>query len=415
MLANVVAQASSFLSLLIAARLLGKEQYGRFALVQSTVNTFIGVGALGLGITATKYVSEYRVRMPERVGRVLGLSCLVAIVAALVFAIGYFITCPFIVSSDYVGRIRIGAICIFFTALNGYQQGALAGFENFRRIARISAMTAFLNPVVMAISTQYFGLAGALTALSFNSFLVWCFYHFAVEQECRRWNCRLIFRGILAESRCLLSMSAPASLSGIVASLATWTSTLMLSKQADGLNQLALWSAANSFRLIVMFVPLVLVRVMMPRLNSLQFEARSHRLVQLFRVFVLSTACVAAGVAFFFAMFGQQLLGLFGKGFLDTNGVLQIVLLSAVIEAVAGSLSQALVIQGRMWHQVFAMASWSLVLVAVARISIQTGARGIALANLVAWTAAILIYFRVGRLREASGRSEPMFAGVINE
>ena len=210
-------------------------------------------------------------------------------------------------------------------------------------------------------------------------------------------------------------MSAPASLSGIVASFATWTSTLLLSKQADGLDQLAIWSAANSFRLIVMFIPLVLVRVMMPRLNSLRFEAQSHRLVQLFRVFVLSTACVAGGVAFFFAMFGQQLLGLFGKGFLDTNGVLQIVLLSAVIEAVAGSLSQALVIQGRMWHQVFAMASWSLVLVAVTRISIHTGARGIALANLIAWTTAILIYVRVGRLQEVSGPSEPMFAGVTNE
>src|SRR5947209_10780226 len=143
MVANVLAPASSFLSLLIAARLLGKEQYGRFALVQSTVNTFVGVGALGLGITATKYVSEYRVRQPERVGRVLGLSCSVAIVAALVFAIGYLIACPFIVSWDYIGRVRIGAICIFFTALNGYQLGALAGFENFGRIARLSAMTAF--------------------------------------------------------------------------------------------------------------------------------------------------------------------------------------------------------------------------------------------------------------------------------
>ena len=66
--------------------------------------------------------------MPERVGRVLGLSSLVAIVAALIFAIGYFITCPFIVSSDYVGRIRIGAICIFFTGLRVTGRG-LCGFE----------------------------------------------------------------------------------------------------------------------------------------------------------------------------------------------------------------------------------------------------------------------------------------------
>ncbi len=415
MLANVLAQASSFLSLLVAARLLGKEQYGRFALVQSTVNTFIGVGALGLGVTATKYVSEYRVKMPERVGRVLGLSCSVAIAAAFVFAAAYFITCPLIVSAAYVGRVRIGAICIFFTALNGYQLGALAGFENFRRIARISATTAFLNPILVVVLTHYFDLAGALTALSFNSFLTWCFYHFAVEEECRRWNCRLVFRGILAEGRCLVSISAPASLSGIVASLAAWTSTLMLSKQSDGLNQMALWSAAGSFRLIVMFIPLVLVRVMMPRLNSLRAQSHSAKLVGLFRVFVLSTAFIAGGVASLFLIFGQHLLALFGKGFLDTDGVLPIVLLSAVIEAVAGSLSQALVIQGRMWQQVFAMASWSLVLVVVAQVTVFAGARGIALANLIAWAVAILIYFRVCRLGEASEQPKAISAGVTNE
>jgi len=74
MLATALTQAGSFLGLLVVARILGKEQFGRFALVQGTVNTLIGLGALGLGITATKYVSEYRVSQPQRAGRILGLS-----------------------------------------------------------------------------------------------------------------------------------------------------------------------------------------------------------------------------------------------------------------------------------------------------------------------------------------------------
>jgi O-antigen/teichoic acid export membrane protein len=415
MLANVLGQASSFLSLLIAARLLGKEQYGRFALIQSTVNTFIGVGALGLGITATKYVSEYRVRAPERVGRVLGLSCSIATVAAFAFAAAYLFACPLMVSGDYVGRIQVGAICVFFTALNGYQLGALAGFENFRTIARVSAIAACLNPVATAVLAHYFALMGALAALSLNSVIVWCFYHFAVKGECRRWNCAVAFHGILAESRCLFTMSAPASLSGIVASLATWISTLMLSKQSNGLDQLALWSAANSLRLMVMFIPLILVRVMMPRLNFLRAHTQERPYAHAFRIFILSTACTSGGMGLFLAICSQQLLSLFGKGFVDADGVVHILLLSAVIEAVAGSLSQALVVQGRMWHQMATMAAWSLVLVAITRITAHAGARGIAIANLVAWSVAVCIYFGVARIREETRWAQSNFGGVTNE
>lgn len=414
MLASVLTQASSFLSILIAARLLGKEQYGRFALVQSTVNTFIGVGALGLGITATKYVSEYRLSSPERVGRVLGLSCSVATVAAFAFAVAYLLACPFIVGEAYLGRVRIGAICVFFTALNGYQLGALAGFENFRTIARVSATAALMNPAVTALLAHYFELAGALASLSLNSFVVWWVYHFAVKEECRRWNCTPTFRGILGESRCLLTMSAPASLSGIVASLATWISTLMLSNQPDGLDQLALWSAANSLRLMVMFIPLILVRVAMPRLNFLRVHTQEHRFIHAFRVFVFTTACTSGGMGIFLALFSEQLLALFGKGFSDTGGVVHILLVSAVVEAVAGSLSQALVVQGRMWHQVLAMGSWSLVLVAIAGMTAQAGARGIAIANLIAWSIAIGIYLRVAHVREENSRSQPILKGIID-
>ncbi len=85
-LGSVATQGASFLSLLIVARLLGKEPYGRFALVQSTVNTFIGAAALGLGVTATKYVSEYRAAQPQRLGRIFSMSSAAALLAAIGFA-----------------------------------------------------------------------------------------------------------------------------------------------------------------------------------------------------------------------------------------------------------------------------------------------------------------------------------------
>ena len=45
---------------IICARILGKEMFGELGIVRSTFNMFIVVGASGIGVTATRYISAYR-------------------------------------------------------------------------------------------------------------------------------------------------------------------------------------------------------------------------------------------------------------------------------------------------------------------------------------------------------------------
>ena len=45
---------------IVVANILGKEQYGELGLVRSTINMFVIFGAAGLGLTATKYIAEFR-------------------------------------------------------------------------------------------------------------------------------------------------------------------------------------------------------------------------------------------------------------------------------------------------------------------------------------------------------------------
>ena len=48
----------------MVARILGKGAFGQFALILSTAIAITSVAGLGLGVTATKYVSEYRTADP---------------------------------------------------------------------------------------------------------------------------------------------------------------------------------------------------------------------------------------------------------------------------------------------------------------------------------------------------------------
>ena len=44
---------------IVCARILGKEVFGEFGMIRSTIGLFIVLGSAGIGITATRFISLY--------------------------------------------------------------------------------------------------------------------------------------------------------------------------------------------------------------------------------------------------------------------------------------------------------------------------------------------------------------------
>ena len=175
-LGSAVAQGGSFVSSIVVARVLGKEAFGQFAMIQSTVVALSVLAGLGLGITATKFVSEYRTSQPEKLGSILGLSSMVAWLGAICFAIGMALVGPTI-SGSLAAATRISTIYILFIAANAYQLGALAGFEAFPRIARIGVIYGAANVLLTWSFAHWWGLNGAVLSQGAAAFLLWLLYH----------------------------------------------------------------------------------------------------------------------------------------------------------------------------------------------------------------------------------------------
>ena len=58
----------------VCARILTQQQYGQLGIVRSTVNMFVVFGSAGLGMTAAKYISEYRHGHTERISSIYQLT-----------------------------------------------------------------------------------------------------------------------------------------------------------------------------------------------------------------------------------------------------------------------------------------------------------------------------------------------------
>ncbi len=51
---------------IVVARIMGQELYGEFGMAKSTLNMLMIFGSAGLGLTATKYIAEYRKDNPQK-------------------------------------------------------------------------------------------------------------------------------------------------------------------------------------------------------------------------------------------------------------------------------------------------------------------------------------------------------------
>jgi O-antigen/teichoic acid export membrane protein len=139
----VISQGLALVALIVAARVLGKTQFGEYGMIASTVGALGVFAGLGLGLTATKFVAEHRLRDPGRAGRILGLSTETAVVSGLVVSVSLYVLAPVLAertlnAPQLVWELRLGCALLFLNALNGMQTGALCGLEAFKAIAWVT-------------------------------------------------------------------------------------------------------------------------------------------------------------------------------------------------------------------------------------------------------------------------------------
>jgi len=155
---------------IVCARLLGEAGFGALGMIQSTVGMFGVLAGLGLGLTSTKYVAEFRRSDPERAGRILGLSATAAFFAGLLMAAALILAAPLLsrtvlAAPSLVGPLALGAGLVFFGAINGAQTGALAGLEAFATIARVNLWSGILSFPLIVFGVWSGGIAGAIAGM----------------------------------------------------------------------------------------------------------------------------------------------------------------------------------------------------------------------------------------------------------
>lgn len=412
LIGTVFARGFSVLASIVVARQLGKEGFGELGIIQSTVLNLSVFTAYGLGMTATKHVAEFRANDPERAGRILVLSGIVAAVSGACLALVLTIIAPWLATHtlaapQLAGLLRIGALLLFLSSLNGAQVGALAGFEAFRTIARVNLLTGIPTFVCMVGGVLLGGLPGAVWGLVMGTAIGWLVAHLAVRKEAAKYGVPLSFRGIGREIPILRNFSLPAILASALFGPVGWVCSAMLVNEQDGYAQMGIFNATNQWFALIMFLPGLIGQVVLPILAEsvgAGDTARSRRILQLT---VMANTVAVAPLVLIASLASPWLMSLYGAGFAPAWPVMAISLATAGLLAVQNPVSQTLNAEGHLWTVFFMNLGWAVLFIGANVLLIDRGAAGLATARLIAYlfqsVVIVLLVFRSPAYRRKVG------------
>lgn len=388
----MVSRGCGLLSSICVARMLGKVGFGEFGVVQSSVGMFATFAGLGLGLTATKYVAEFRVKEPARAGRIIGVSSVVSWIAGgamtgLLFGIGPWLAQHTLAAPQLGNLLRLSSALLLIGAVNGAQTGALAGFEAFKRIAHINLISGVCSLPMMVVGAWWGGLEGAVWGLLASQSFGCALNFFALRREAKLSQVPLVFRVSLQEFRILWQFSLPALVSGLFVGPVYWLCNTLLVNSSGGYAEMGLFNAANQWFGALLFLPGILGQAALPVLSERfgQNDLRQSRRVLGF--YMKLNAAVVTPLVVLGCLASPLIMSSYGPGFRQAWPALSVVLVTAGLQSVVTPVGHIIAASGRMWLGSLMNLAWGIFFIGLTWLLLNFGALGLASARLAAYAA----------------------------
>lgn len=379
------------LSGIIIAHILGKIGYGELGMIRSTITMFALSASVGLGQTASKYISEFRESDAKKVQNICSLTFLLALLIGVVIALLVFFMAEEIalysLDAPYLAiDIRYGALILLFISVVGAQNGILSGFENFKAIALNTLMAGCLEFIFVIAGAYYHGVSGAIVGFG-CSYLFLCIINFySINRNMQKHLIRFRLKKIKREDFAMIwKFTVPAILSTIMMLPVFWYAKTVLVQYA-GFGEVAIFDVADQWKILILFIPGALGQIVLPILSNILVKGTEQQYLKVLKINVWINVIVTGGIALVVIIMGKFILRMYGADFVDVYPLIFLVL-SAVFTSVCGVVGQAIASQNKMWIGFVFNVLWAGYLLFFAMIFLKNGmgATGLAAAVLLSY------------------------------
>lgn len=346
---NIMGKGLALAAGIIVARFLGKDIYGEYGIIRNTLMSLAIFSTFGLGYTATKYVAEYKNCKPEYIKIILKYCINITLIVSGIMAL------LLLISANYISEnilnaphltipLRLVAVWIVFNAVTTTQIGILAGFNEFKGMARVNTITGVATFITSLVFTYLWKLEGALIALLISQILNWYLNLILVKKhKSKLFSDELSKKNLIKE---IINFSLPVALQEATYSATTWLTSLLLIKLSS-FGQLGLFTAAIQWNAIILFIPGILRNVILSHLSESVNNQKQHIRVLKLTLFINFLVTFTLSVSVFFM--ADLIVGFYGPTFLGLKEVIRIALIITIFSSLSNVYTQAYLSKGKSW------------------------------------------------------------------
>lgn len=408
LLSIIASKGSILLASIFIAKVIGKSAFGQLGIIQSTIVMFGSFAMFGISMTITKYVAEFsstNLKLASRIIRQFGvLISITGIAFSLVLFLSSFWISKIIFNSPELSiYLKFCSILIFTEAILGYISAILYGLHSFKQLAKINSIVGVISFISLIGFTQIYKINGTIFALILNGILSLLINFYFLNAELKRNNISWYLEIPFNEIKIFLNFTVPAFLSSLMITSAYWISNSFLVQMTKSFDEVAIFNAANQWRVFIVFIPATLGSVILPLLSSYIGNESSGLYSKTFNVSLFITIIISLGMAIPLLIFSPWIMQNYGPGFKQGYLVLDTIALSGVLMCINNVIGMSIVAKGFLWFGFLLNLFWAAALIGFSYFFINKGygALGIALSTLFAYflhTIFQLIFIKKNRI-----------------
>lgn len=387
---SVATRSVTILLSFILARILGKEGFGEYGIINNTTAMISGLVGLGLGATVTRYIASLKTREPKRAGKIIGLTSIITWISAIIYGTIFVYFAPWIAKTTLAApqlapMLQISSITIGFGVINSIQISTLTGLESFKVSSILSTIFGIIQSSLVVILAWYAGVKGAVVALAFTSSLTVIAYFIISRKELFKANIKVSYRDAWNEWKVLIKYSLPAFLGTITVSPVIWFSNAFLANQTDGYGELGIYNAALQWDTFVMFFPALISTAILPVMSDMYGRGDVKGSIKIMWKMMRYSAFLVIPIATMISLLSPMLIKLYGNSFSGGHWVIVIVVFTTVLNVISAQLGTFLAAGGKMWIGFLINSAWGLTFLILSYFMVKWGAEGLATAKFITY------------------------------
>jgi len=394
---SLVSQGLTLVSFVLLAKTLGTSGFGELGIMQTTVAMMAVVGGFRLGAASTKFIASHFRTDCEKTGRIMGLVVLLALLTSgLTSAALAMFARPLaeqtLAAPHLTSAIRVLSLLLFAAAWCEVFDGMLAGFEAFKRNARINLIIGVTTCPLLLSGAYLGGVLGMVWSLAALRGIHAILAAIETRSVAMSAGVRVTFTGCLQEYPTLFHFCVPAIGTGLVLAPVTWISQALLVNQPHGYHEMGLFNAANQWFAALVFLPNMIIGSTLPifaeRLALNQVGQARKIFLMLLKLNVILFVPIAV-----LAATSETIMGLYGRPFVVGWPTLTITLLTAGVMAADKTIQYVALASGKMWLNLSFHFCWAGVFLGTAFYLIPNGygSFGLATARLFAFLVQAML------------------------